>query len=145
MNDYTLTLEKALTDAFILAVQQQIQSALVVTDVESFGIVKLPACFIKCTRQQESIINSAIFQFLVDISLVVQGDDTDALAYENLWANVLAVAYDINGLKASLNSIRPRYAFVFGILRNAGVTMTANDRHRERSVSLTVHAALYAS
>ena len=145
MNDYTLTLEKALTDALILAIQQQIQSGLVVTAAENFGVAKLPACFVKCSRQQESIINSAIFQFGVDLSLVVQADDMDAIAYENLWANVLAVAYDINGLKASLNSIRPQYAFVFGILRNGGVTISASERHWERSISLTIHAALYAS
>ena len=40
---YTLTLEKALTDTFVLALQQEMQSALVVTAAENFGTMTLPA------------------------------------------------------------------------------------------------------
>ena len=109
---YTLTLEKALTDTFVLALQQEMQSALVVTAAENFGTMTLPACFVKCTRQRESMIDSAIFQFSVDIALIVQADDMDQMAMENLWSQVLCVSHDITGLKAKLNAVRPQYAFV---------------------------------
>ena len=39
---YTLTLEKALTDTFVLALQQEMQSALVVTAAENFGTMTKP-------------------------------------------------------------------------------------------------------
>lgn len=139
----TLTLEKALTDTFILALQQELQGAVVVTAVENFNNIKLPACFVKCTRQTESIINSGIFQFNVDIALLVQSDDMDAQRIENLWSNILNVCYDIENLKNNLNSIRPQYAYVFGVLRNGSVSLSTSERHFERSVSILVHAALY--
>lgn len=142
---YTLSLEKALTDTFILALQQEMQSALVVTAAENFGTMTLPACFVKCTRQRESIIDSAIFQFAVDISLIVQTDDMDQMALENLWAQLLCVSHDIAGLKTKLNSVRPQFAWVFGILRDGAVSMSSNERHFERTVSITVHASLFAS
>ena len=142
---YTLTLEKALTDAFILALQQEMQGSLVVTAAENFGTMTLPACFVKCTRQRESIINSAIFEFNVDISLVVQADDSDQMAFENLWSQVLCISHDIFGLKTKINSIRPQYAFVFGILRDGAVSFSTTDRHFERSVAITAHASLFAS
>ena len=142
---YTLTLEKALTDTFVLALQQEMQSALVVTAAENFGTMTLPACFVKCTRQRESIIDSAIFQFSVDIALIVQADDMDQMAMENLWSQVLCVSHDITGLKIKLNAVRPQYAFVFGILRDGPVSLSSNERHFERSVQITVHAALFAS
>ena len=138
----TLTLEKALTDAFIQAVQAEMGSALVVTAAENFDTMTLPACFVKCTRQQESIINSAIFQFGVDISLAVQADDANAQTLESLWAEVLCVAYDVTGIVDKLNSIRPQYCYVYGILRDGPVSLQATERHFLRSASLRVHAAL---
>ena len=138
----TLTLEKALTDAFIQALQSEMESSLVVTAAENFEKVILPACFVKATRQSESIINSGIFNFSVDISLLVQADDSDPQTHESLWAEVLCVAYDIFNLISRLNSIRPQYAYIYGIVRDGGVTMATTDRHFERSVTLTVHSAL---
>jgi len=78
------------------------QGALVVTAAENFGTMTLPACFVKCTRQRESIIDSAIFQFSVDIALIVQADDMDQMAMENLWSQVLCISHDITGLKTKL-------------------------------------------
>ena len=138
----TLTLERALTNQFVSALQTELGSALTVTDAENFERMTLPACFVRCTRQRESIINSGIFEFSVDISLLVQADDSDPQAHESLWAEVLCIAYDIFGLVIKLNAIRPQYSYVYGIVRDAGVTMATTDRHFERSVSLTVHAAL---
>lgn len=138
----TLTLEKALTDAFIQALQAEMKTALTVTAAENFDAMTLPACFVKCTRQQESIINSAIFQFAVDLTLMVQADDANAQTLESLWAEVLCVAYDIFNLRDKLNSIRPQYCYVFGILRDGPVTLQTNERHFVRSASLKVHAAL---
>lgn len=144
-SNYTLTLEKALTDAFVLALQQSLQGALIVTAVENFESIQLPACFVKCTRKKESIINSAIYEFDVQISLVVQADDSDAMTIENLWASVLNVAFDIENLKTNLNAITPLYAFIFGILRDAPVTLQTSERHFIRQVSLTTHCGLLAS
>ena len=139
---YTLTLEKALTDAFILALQQEMGNALIVTASENFNQISLPACFVKCTRNQESIVNSAIFQFSVDIILLAQADDTDAQAVDNLWANILCISHDIFGLKNKLNAVRPQFAFIYGILRDGPVSFATNERHFERSVRITVHSAL---
>lgn len=138
----SLTLEKALTDAFIQAVQAEMGSALVVTAAENFDNMTLPACFVKCARQQESIINSAIFQFSVDIALAVQADDANAQTLESLWAEVLCVAYDVNGIVGKLNSIRPQYCYIYGILRDGPVSLQTTERHFLRSASLTVHASL---
>lgn len=138
----TLTLEKALTDAFIQAVQAEMGSALIVTAAENFDNMTLPACFVKCTRQQESIINSAIFQFSVDIALAVQADDANAQTLESLWAEVLCVAHDVNGIVGKLNSIRPQYCYIYGILRDGPVSLQTTERHFLRSASLTVHASL---
>lgn len=138
----TLTLEKALTDAFIQAIQAEMGSALVVTAAENFDQIALPACFIKATRQQESITNSAIFRFGVDIVLAVQADDSNAQTLESLWAEMLCVAYDVTGIVGKLNSIRPQYCYVYGVLRDGAVSLQTTDRHFVRSVTLTVHAAL---
>lgn len=137
-----LTLEKALTDAFIQAIQAEMGSALVVTAAENFDQIALPACFIKATRQQESITNSAIFRFGVDIVLAVQADDSNAQTLESLWAEMLCVAYDVTGIVGKLNSIRPQYCYVYGVLRDGAVSLQTTDRHFVRSVTLTVHAAL---
>jgi hypothetical protein len=142
---YTLTLEKALTDSFVLALQQEMRNALVVTASENFNQISLPACFVKCTRNQESIVNSAIFQFSVDIILLAQADDTDAQAVENLWSNILCISHDVFGLTDKLNAIRPQFAFVYGILRDGPVSFATNERHFERSVRITVHASLIAN
>lgn len=138
----TLTLEKALTDAFIQALQAEMGSALVVTAAENFDQIALPACFVKSNRRQESIVNSAIFQFSVDIALAVQADDSNAQDLESLWAEVLCVAYDVTGIVGKLNSIRPQYCYVYGALRDGAVSLQTTDRHFVRSVTLTVHAAL---
>jgi hypothetical protein len=138
----TLTLEKALTDAFIQALQAELGTALTVTAAENFDAIQLPACFVKANRQQESIINSAIFQFSVDITLAVQADDSDPQALESLWAEVLCVAYDVTGIVGKLNSIRPQYCYIYGIIRDGGVSLQTTERHFLRSVSLKVHAAL---
>jgi len=138
----TLTLEKALTDAFIQALQAEMGSALTVTAAENFDKMALPACFVKATRQQESIINSAIFQFGVDIVLAVQADDANAQDLESLWAEVLCVAYDVNGIVDKLNSIRPQYCYVYGVIRDGAVSLQTTERHFLRSVTLKVHAAL---
>jgi hypothetical protein len=138
----TLTLENALTNAFIQALQVEMGSALVVTAAENFDNMTLPACFVKCTRQQESIINSAIFQFNVDITLAVQSDDSNAQALESLWAEVLCVAYDVAGITRKLNSIRPQHCYIYGVLRDGPVSLQVVDRHFLRSASLRVHAAL---
>jgi hypothetical protein len=138
----TLTLEKALTDAFIQALQAEMQSALVVTAAENFEAIELPACFVKATRQQESLVNSAIFQFGVDITLAVQADDSDPQTLESLWAEVLCIAYDITGLVQNLNAIRPQYCYIYGIVRDGGVALSTTERHFLRSATLKVHAAL---
>jgi hypothetical protein len=138
----TLTLEKALADAFILAIQGEMGSALTVTNAQNFDGFALPACFVKATRQTESITNSGIFQFSLDVVLAVQADDSDPQALESLWSEVLCVTHDIFGLREKLNSIRPQYCYVYGLLRNGAVAQESNDRHFLRSVSLTVHAAL---
>ena len=138
----TLTLEKALTDAFIQALQAEFGTALIVTAAENFDAIQLPACFVKATRQQESLVNSAIFQFGVDITLAVQADDSDPQALESLWAEVLCVAYDIFNLRDNLNSIRPQYCYVYGVVRDGGVSLQTTERHFLRSVALTVHSTL---
>jgi hypothetical protein len=138
----TLTLEKALTDAFIQALQAEMGTALVVTAAENFDKMTLPACFVKATRQQESIINSAIFQFGVDIVLAVQADDANAQDLESLWGEVLCVAYDVTGIVGKLNSIRPQYCYIYGVLRDGPVSLQTTERHFLRSASLRVHAAL---
>jgi hypothetical protein len=138
----TLTLEKALTDAFIQALQAEMGTALTVTAAENFDKMALPACFVKATRQQESIINSAIFQFGVDIVLAVQADDASAQDLESLWAEVLCVAYDVGGIVGKLNSIRPQYCYVYGVIRDGSVSLQTTERHFLRSVTLKVHAAL---
>jgi hypothetical protein len=138
----TLTLEKALTDAFIQALQAELGTALTVTAAENFDAIQLPACFVKASRQQESIINSAIFQFSVDIALAVQADDSDPQTLESLWAEVLCVAYDVGNIVDKLNSIRPQFCYVYGVIRDAGVSLQTTERHFLRSVSLKVHAAL---
>ena len=138
----TLTLEKALTDAFIQALQAEMGTALTVTAAENFDKMTLPACFVKATRQQESIINSAIFQFGVDIALAVQADDANAQTLESLWAEVLCVAYDVTGIVDKLNSIRPQYCYVYGVIRDGAVSLQTTERHFLRSVTLKVHAAL---
>lgn len=138
----TLTLEKALTDAFIQALQAEMGSALTVTAGENFNTMTLPACFVKCTREQESLINSAIFQFSVDIVLAVQADDSDPQALESLWAELLCVSHDIFGLRDKLNSIRPQYCYIYGIVRDGPVALETTERHFVRSVSIKVHSAL---
>lgn len=138
----TLTLEKALTDAFIQALQAEMGSVLTVTAAENFDKMTLPACFVKATRQQESIVNSAIFQFGVDIVLAVQADDANAQTLESLWSEVLCAAYDVTGIVGKLNSIRPQYCYVYGVLRDGAVSLQTTERHFLRSVSLRVHSAL---
>jgi hypothetical protein len=138
----TLTLEKALTDAFIQALQAEFGTALTVTAAENFDAIQLPACFVRATRQQESLVNSAIFQFSVDISLVVQADESDPQALESLWAEVLCVAYDIFNLRDRLNSIRPQYCYIYGVIRDGAVDYSTTERHFERLCTLTCHAAL---
>jgi hypothetical protein len=138
----TLTLEKALTDAFIQALQAEMGSALTVTAGENFNTMTLPACFVKCTREQESLINSAIFQFNVDIVLAVQADDSDPQVLESLWSELLCVSHDIFGLRDKLNSIRPQYCYIYGIVRDGPVALETTDRHFVRSVSIKVHSAL---
>lgn len=138
----TLTLEKALTDAFIQALQAEMGSALTVTAGENFNTMTLPACFVKCTREQESLINSAIFQFSVDIVLAVQADDSDPQVLESLWAELLCVSHDIFGLRDKLNSIRPQYCYIYGIVRDGPVALETTERHFVRSVSVKVHSAL---
>lgn len=138
----TLTLEKALTDAFIQALQAEMGSALTVTAGENFNTMTLPACFVKCTREQESLINSAIFQFNVDIVLAVQADDSDPQVLESLWSELLCVSHDIFGLRDKLNSIRPQYCYIYGIVRDGPVALETTERHFVRSVSIKVHSAL---
>jgi hypothetical protein len=140
----TLTLEKAITDAFIRALQVEFGSNLTVTSAENFAAMTLPACFVKATRQAESIINSAIFQFNVDVVLAVQADDADAQDLEILWSEVLDVTHDVFELVAKLNSISPQNCYVYGILRDGPVAASTTDRHFLRSVSVTVHTALIA-
>ena len=138
----TLTLEKAITDAFIRAFQVEFGGSLTVTAAENFAAMTLPACFVKATRQSESIIGSAIFQFTVDVVLAVQADDSDAQDMEILWAEILDVTHDVFGLVAKLNSLSPRYCYVYGILRDGPVALSTTERHFLRSVSVTVHTAL---
>lgn len=138
----TLTLEKALTDAFIRALQVEFSTTLTVTAAENFAAMTLPACFVKATRQSESIIGSAIFQFNVDVVLAVQADDADAQTLENRWADILDITHDVFGLVAKLNALNPRYCYVYGILRDGPVSASTTERHFLRSVSVTVHTAL---
>lgn len=138
----TLTLEKALTDAFVTTLQGELGNAIIVTAAENFAGFTLPACFVRATREQESIINSAVFQFAVDITLAVQADDSTPQDLEDLWAAVLDVAYDVTGIVGRLNSIDPKRCNVFGVLRDGGVTLQVTDRHFVRGVKLRVHAAL---
>jgi hypothetical protein len=138
----TLTLEKALTDAFIRALQVEFSTTLTVTAAENFAAMTLPACFVKATRQSESIIGSAIFQFTVDVVLAVQADDADAQILENRWADILDITHDVFGLVAKLNALNPRYCYVYGILRDGPVATSTTERHFLRSVSVTVHTAL---
>lgn len=141
----TQTLEKAVTDAFILALQGEMGDSLVVTAAENFESIALPACFVKATRQRESIIGSAIYQFEVSVSLLVQVDDSTPQDLESLWAQVLCVTHDVFTLAEKINSIRPQYAKVFGILRDGPVSMTTAERYFERNVTITVHAGLLGS
>jgi len=138
----TLTLERALGNAFVNALQAEMGSALVVTHAENFDKLALPACFVRVTREEESLINSAIFRCTVDVSLLVQADDATSDIQESLWSEILCVTHDIFGLRDKLNAIRPQYVYVCGILRDGAVTQATNERHFERSVSITVHAAL---
>jgi hypothetical protein len=138
----TLTLEKALTDAFIRALQVEFSTTLTVTAAENFAAMTLPACFVKATRQSESIIGSAIFQFTVDVVLAVQADDADAQILENRWADILDITHDVFGLVAKLNALNPRFCYVYGILRDGPVAASTTERHFLRSVSVTVHTAL---
>ncbi len=141
----TLTLEKALTDAVILVLQQELDSSLVVTASENFESVQLPAVFVKATRIRESIVNSAIYEFQVSITLLVQADDATPQDLESYWAQVLCVSHDVFGLRALLNGIRPQYMSVFGILRDGPVDMATNERHFSRTVTITMHAGLLGS
>jgi len=136
------TLEKALTDAFIQALQHELGNSVAITAAENFSAMKLPAVFVKATRQRESITNSAIFQFEVAVALLVQADDSTAQDLESYFAQVLCVTHNIETLVSTINAIRPQRCIVFGILRDGGVSQTTNERHFERSVSLTVHAGL---
>jgi len=138
----TLTLERALGNAFVNALQAEMGSALVVTHAENFDKINLPACFVRVTREEESIVNSAIFRCTVDVSLLVQADDANSDIQESLWSEILCVTHDIFGLRDKLNAVRPQYAYICGILRDGAVTQATNERHFERSVSITVHAAL---
>jgi hypothetical protein len=52
------------------------------------------------------------------------------------------VAYDVGNIVDKLNSIRPQFCFVYGVIRDAGVSLQTTERHFLRSVSLKVHAAL---
>jgi hypothetical protein len=78
----------------------------------------------------------------VDIALAVQADDSDPQTLESLWAEVLCVAYDVDNIVDKLNSIRPQFCYVYGIIRDAGVSLQTTERHFLRSVSLKVHSAL---
>ena len=138
----TLTLEKALTDAFIRVLQTEFGNTLTVTTAENFAAMTLPACFVKATRQSESIINSGIFQFNVDVTLAVQADDADAQTLENLWAEILDITYDVFGIVAKLNALNPRYCYIYGVIRDGGVSLSTTERHFLRSAPLTVHAVL---
>ncbi len=137
----TLTLEKALTDGFIQALQTELGNSVTITAVENFNGISLPAVFVKATRQRESIVNSAIYQFQIDVALLVQADDATSQDLEAYWAEILCVTHNIQNLMPRLNAIRPQTFKVFGILRDGSVSMQTNERHFERSVSLTVHAA----
>ena len=136
------TLEKALTDAFIQALQHELGNSVSITAAENFSAMTLPAVFVKATRQRESIVNSAIFQFEVAVALLVQADDSTAQDLESYFAQVLCVTHNIDLLVPRLNAIRPQRCIVFGILRDGGVSQATSERHFERSVSLTVHAGL---
>jgi hypothetical protein len=138
----TQTLEKALTDAFIQALQHELGNSVAITAAENFSAMTLPAVFVKATRQRESITNSAIFQFEVAVALLVQADDSTAQDLESYFAQVLCVTHNIETLIPRINAIRPQRCFVFGILRDGGVSQSTSERHFERSVSLTVHAGL---
>lgn len=138
---YTLTLERALTQTFCNALQSEMGTALTVTAAENFDDIALPACFVRATRQQESIVNSAIYQFSVDVSLAVQADDSDAQAMENLWSEVLCITHR-NDIVALLNSMNPQVSYIYGILRNSPVAYSTTDRHFLRTSTLLVHAAL---
>jgi hypothetical protein len=138
----TVTLDKALTDAFIIALQGQLPAGLQLAAAENFDGVQLPAVFVRAVRKAESIINSAIFQFTVEVTLAVQSDDSTPQVLEDLWGNVLDVAYDVTGIVAALNSVDPKLCHVYGVLREGGVSHQTSDRHFLRTVSLTVHAAL---
>ena len=137
-----MTLDKVLTDAFIQALQNELGSALQVTAAENFEDIKLPAVFVRANREQESIINSGIYQFSVAVTLLVQADDMSEDDLDALWGEVLCVTHDITGLKNKINSIPPRAVHVFGILRNGAVDNTKTERTAERSVSILVHAGM---
>jgi len=138
----TRTLEKAITDAFIRYLQAEFQNDLTVTSSENFAAMTLPACFVKATRQSESITNSAIFQFTIDVVLAVQADDANAQTLENLWAELLCVTHDVFGIVDKLNTIEPKSCHVYGVLRDGPVALSTTDRHFLRSVSVTVHTGL---
>lgn len=138
---YTLTLERALVQTFCNALQAEMGTALTVTAAENFDDMVLPACFVQATRQTESIINSAIYQFSVDVSLVVQADDSDPQTLENLWAEVLCITHR-NDIADLLNAVRPKITQIYGVLRDGAVAFSTTERHFERVSTLTVHAAL---
>ena len=48
----TQTLEKALTDAFIQALQHELGNSVSITAAENFSAMTLPAVFVKATRQR---------------------------------------------------------------------------------------------
>lgn len=141
----TFTLEKALEDAFIRALQVEFGNSLTVTAAENFGAMTLPSCFVKAVRQEESIINSAIFRFSVEVVLAVQADDSNAQDMEILWSRVLNVTHDVFELVTKLNSISPQNCYVYGVLRDGPVAASTTERHFLRSVSVTAHAALLGS
>ena len=138
---YTLTLERALTQTFCNALQTEMGTALTVTAAENFDDIALPACFVRANRRQESIVNSAIYLFTVDITLAVQADDSDAQALENLWSQILCITAR-NDIVPLLNSMQPQISYIYGVLRDQPVAYSTTDRHFLRTSPLSVHAAL---
>ena len=138
----TMTLDKAVNDAFMQALQAELRDALIVTSAENFEDVQLPAVFVRATRETESIINSGIYQFRVEVTLLVQADDMSDADLDALWAEVLCVTHDITGLRNSINAMQPRLIHVFGILRDGPISNVKTDRHMERSVSILVHTGM---
>ena len=137
-----MTLDKAVTDVFTQALQAELRDALIVTSAENFDDVQLPAVFVRGTREAESIINSGIYRFRVEVTLLVQADDMGADDLDALWADVLCVTHNITGLRDSINAMEPRLIHVFGILRDGPVSNAKTERHMERSVSILVHTGM---